>query len=105
MQKFATFASLTALFFLFPPATRGQDDVERLRKDNEQLKKENELLKKEIELLKKEDQARPGAAKDPETEGKQPRTKVMMRTDAGPSVQVELVKCVRGEESTLVTFT
>src|SRR5579884_1169746 len=104
MQKVATFASLTAFFFLFTPATRGQDagEVERLRKDNELLKKENELLKKEIELLKREAQARPGAAKDPETEGKQPRTKATMQVDPGRvQVQVELIKCVRGEDPTL----
>jgi hypothetical protein len=117
MQKFVIFGALTALFFVFTPSSREQDsgDVERLRKDNELLKKENELLKKEIELLKRDiellkkgPQAQSDAAQDPDTEKREPRTKVTMKVDraAGSGdVQVELVKCVRGEEPTLVTFT
>jgi hypothetical protein len=108
MQKVVIFGALSALFFLFTPASWGQDigDVDRLRKDNELLKKENELLKKEIELLKKELQARPNAAQDAKSEGKKPRTREPIAVEAfGPrAAEIELVKCSRGKDPTLVTF-
>jgi uncharacterized protein (TIGR03067 family) len=42
MQKVVIFGALTALFFLFTPATRAQDagEVTKLRRENELLKKE-----------------------------------------------------------------
>jgi hypothetical protein len=72
MQKVVIFGALTALFFLFTPATRAQDadEVAKLRRENELLKKENELLKKEIELLKKEAKAQPDGAGGPKTGAK-----------------------------------
>src|SRR5438874_10173586 len=64
MQKVVIFGALTALFFLFTPATRAQDgdEVAKLRRENELLKKEIERLKKEIELLKKAAKAQPDGA-------------------------------------------
>ena len=72
MQKVVIFGALTALFFLFTPATRAQDadEVAKLRRENELLKKENELLKREIELLKKEAKAQPDGAGGPKTGAK-----------------------------------
>src|SRR5437870_5314132 len=72
MQKVVIFGALTALFFLFTPATRAQDadEVAKLRRENELLKKENELLKKEIELLKKAAKAQPDGAGGPKTAAK-----------------------------------
>jgi uncharacterized protein (TIGR03067 family) len=72
MQKVVIFGALTAMFFLFMPATRAQDadEVAKLRRDNERLKKEIELLKKEIELLKKEAKAQPDGAGGPKTGAK-----------------------------------
>jgi hypothetical protein len=102
MQKVVIFGVLTALFFLFTPATRAQNaaDVERLRKENELLKKEVELLKKEIEQLKKEAKAKPDGGGDAKT-GEKPRTKAFV-----DGVEYELIKCVRRpKERTRVTFT
>ena len=65
MQKVVIFGALTALFFLFTPATRAQDADEVAK-----LRRENELLKKEIELLKKEAKAQPGGAGGPKTGAK-----------------------------------
>jgi hypothetical protein len=109
MQKVVIFGALTALFFLFTPATRAQnaDEVERLRRENELLKKENELLKKEIELLKKEAKAKLDGAGSPKT-GAKSQTKVSVRHGGpmGPVVEYELVKCVRNStKRTRVTFT
>src|SRR5947209_18695456 len=100
MQKLTMFGALTALYFLFTPATRGQDsgEVDRLRKDNELLKKENELLKKEIELLKRDAQARPNAAKDAKSDEKQPRTKATIKITPLREIYVELVKCSSGQD-------
>jgi uncharacterized protein (TIGR03067 family) len=72
MQKVVNFGALTALFFLFTPATRAQDaaEVAKLRRENELLKKEIKLLKKEIELLKKEAKAQPDGAGGPKTGAK-----------------------------------
>src|SRR6266436_7272511 len=73
MQKVVIFGALTALFFLFTPATRAQeaDEVAKLRRENELLKKEIELLKKEIELFKKEAKAQPDGAGGPKTGDKE----------------------------------
>ena len=65
MQKVVIFGALTALFFLFTPATRAQDADEVAK-----LRRENELLKKEIELLKKEAKAQPDGAGGPKTGAK-----------------------------------
>ena len=65
MQKVVIFGALTALFFLFTPATRAQDADEILK-----LRRENELLKKEIELLKKAGKAQPDGAGGPKTGAK-----------------------------------
>jgi hypothetical protein len=95
MRKAVIFGTLTALFFLFTPATRGQtaDEVERLRK-------ENELLKKEIELLKREARVQPDGAGGPNT-GVKSSTKASL---AG--CDYELVKCVRDPKNPKkVTFT
>src|SRR2546430_12702681 len=72
MQKVVIFGALTALFFLFTPATRAQDAdaVAKLRRENELLKKEIELLKEEIELLKKAAKAQPDGAGGPKTGAK-----------------------------------
>ena len=72
MQKVVIIGALTALFFLFTPATRAQDADEfaKLRRENELLKKEIELLKKQIELLKKEAKAQPDGAGGPKTGAK-----------------------------------
>jgi uncharacterized protein (TIGR03067 family) len=69
MRKVLIIGALTALFFLFTPATRAQDteEVAKLRKENELLKKEIERLKMEIDLLKKEAKAQPDGAGDPKT--------------------------------------
>jgi hypothetical protein len=102
MQKVVIFGALTALFFLFTPATRAQNanEVERLRRENELLKKENELLKKEIELLKKEAKAKPDGAGCPKT-GAKSQTKA-----SRGGIDFELVKCVRDHSKpTRVTFT
>src|SRR4051812_40089634 len=97
MQKVVIFGALTALFFLFTPATRAQNaEVERLRRENELLKKENDLLKKENELLKKEAKAKPDGARSSKTEAKsQMRVSVRHGGPMGPVVEYELVKCVR----------
>jgi uncharacterized protein (TIGR03067 family) len=73
MQKVVIFGALTALFFLFTPATRAQDadEVAKLRKENELLKKEIEQLKKEIELLKKGAKAQPDGTGGAKTGGKE----------------------------------
>src|SRR5438034_3871511 len=73
MQKVVIFGALTALFFLFTPATRAQDadGVAKLRKENERLKKEVERLKKEIERLKKEAKAQPDGAGGPKIGAKE----------------------------------
>ncbi len=102
MQRVVILGALTGLFFLFPPATRGQnaEEVEKLRRENELLKKEIELLKKEIELLKKEARATPDGVGSPRTGGKA-RTKA-----SRGGVDYELVKCVRNpSDRTKVTFT
>jgi hypothetical protein len=95
MQKVVIFGALTALLFLFTPATRGQtaEEVERLRR-------ENALLKKEIELLKKEARA--------ETDGgggsKAGAKSITKASLAG--CDYELVKCVRDPKNPKkVTFT
>src|SRR5258707_8561114 len=62
MRKVVIFGALTALFFLFTPATRAQDADEVAK-----LRTENELLKKQLELLKKEAKAQPDGARDPKT--------------------------------------
>ena len=62
MQKVVILGALTALFFLFTPATRAQDADEVAK-----LRRENELLKKEIELLKKGAKAQPDGAGGPKT--------------------------------------
>jgi cell division protein FtsB len=106
MQKVVIFGALTALFFLFTPATRAQnaDEVKRLRRDNELLKKENELLKKEIELLKREAKAKPDWAGSPKTKAKS-QTKVSVGRGERV-VEYELVKCVRNStKRTRVIFT
>ncbi len=98
MQKIVMFGALTALCFLFTPATRAQeaDEVAKLRRENELLKKEVELLKKEVELLKKEAKAKPGA-----------KTGAKSRTEAlVGGVEYKLVKCVRHpKERKRVIFT
>src|SRR6266446_6724904 len=73
MQKVVIFGALTALFFLFTPATRAQDadEVAKLRRENELLKKQVELLKNEIELLKKEAEAQPERAGGPKVGAKE----------------------------------
>src|SRR5580700_5652859 len=65
MQKVVIFGALTALFFLFTPATRAQDADEVAK-----LRKENELLKKQIELLRNEAKAKPDGAAAPKAGAK-----------------------------------
>src|SRR5207244_10360175 len=59
MQKVVIFGALTALFFLFTPATRAQDADEVAK------------LRREIELLKKAAKAQPDGAGGPKTGGKE----------------------------------
>jgi hypothetical protein len=90
MQKFVILGALTALFFLFAPATQAQnaEEVERLRRENEQLKKENEQLKKENEQLKQRSKSEP--------DGASPKTGAKTVTKASlVDIDFELVKCVR----------
>lgn len=101
MQKILISSAMTALAFLFTPATQGQPaEAERLRRENELLKKEIELLKKEIELLKQEAKAKPGGDSSAKT-GAKSRTEAV----AG-GIEYKLVKCVRHpKERKRVTFT
>ena len=98
MHKVVIFGALTALFFLFTPATPAQDaeEVAKLRRENELLKKEIELLKREIELLKKEAKAPPDGAGQPGHLPRRRRPRVRSAGAPRQRVRVAARRCGRG---------